>query len=306
MNKTVSCCILLSFLFFKCADRNIPVNTSGVIDTLGYYSDYFVFIADDEGDPLVVPIDINWTKHTKGFDVEYKSWYGTAQDWPIEYFKKSNSSAIEDIPNEVFEHPNIKSFQFDEKNQSITVNIQGTPPIELSIPRKEKWTLGIEGSDFPTYAFRSTIRVGNNTRTGWVVYERIRFEKLSEFEGFAAFYWMPIVVDGNLYHFTQHRGKQTAVKWMMENNNIKAETVPNFTFKILETVSDTKSKRKEIPKIVQLQVPLWNLDITLKSTGEQVGYGEEFPKGLAYFRQSLLQSTTSNSFGMMELILGDD
>lgn len=305
MKKIAFFCILLSFVFVKCANQNIAVNSAEPKETLGYNSDYFVFIADDNQGPLVVPIDINWTKHTKGYDVEYKSWYGTTENWPIEYFTKNILSSIQDIPNETFEHPDIEAFQFNEKNRSITVNINGAPSMEMSIPVKDEWVLGMEGSDFPTYAFRSTLRVGDKNRTGWVLYERIRFSKPGEFGGFEAFYWMPVVVDGNLYHFTQHRGKQTAVKWLTENNHIKAETVSSFNFKVVETLSDVKSKRKEIPKTVQLQVPSWELDISLTSTGEQVGYGEEYPKGLAYFRQSLLQSASSG-YGMMELILGDN
>lgn len=306
MYKIVSCFILFSFLFIKCANKNIAANATETKESLGYYSDYFVFLADDKDGPLVVPIDINWSLHSKGFDVEYKSWYGTAEEWPIEYLKKSIHSSIEDIPNEALEHPDLETFHFQKKNRSITVNIKGAPSINMTIPVKEKWTLGIQGSEFPTYAFKTTVQVGNKNRTGWVIYERIRFKNPSEFDGFEAFYWMPVVVDGNLYHFTQHKGEQTAVKWKMENNNVKAETVPNFNFKIVETLSDAKSKRTEIPKIVELQVPSWKLDITLTSTGKQVGYGEEYPKGLAYFRQSLLESTTSTSYGMMELILGNN
>lgn len=305
MNQIAFCFTLISFLFTNCANKNIPIDSTETKETLGYYSDYFVFVADDEASPLVVPIDINWTLHNNGFDVEYKSWYGTANDWPIEYFQKSIPSSAENIPMETFEHPDLEAFHFNKNDRTITINIKGSPTIVMSVPAKEEWTLGMEGTEFPTYAFRTDLRVGDENKTGWVLYERIRFNSLSEFNGFEAFYWMPVVVDGNLYHFTQHRGKQTAVKWMMENSSVKVETVPSFTFNIVETLFDAKSKREEIPKVVQLKVPSWQLDITLMSTGEQVGYGEEYPKGLAYFRQSLLQSSTTG-YGMMELILGNN
>ena len=303
------CSVLVILLFYQCANKNIGNDISGSIEPLGYYSDYFVFIGDDGSFPLVVPIDINWTLHKEGYEVEYKSWYGTEQNWPIEYYKKNITAKVSDIPKEAFDHLNTESFSFDKENRTIAAIINGGPEVQIQIPGSEQWVSSIIESDFPTYAFKTQIKINNKYRSGWMLYERIRFEETRQFAGFEAFYWMPLVVNGDLYHFTQHRGIQTAVRWSRVNDSIKVEAVPNFAFKIVETGSDTKSKRKEIPKTVQLNVPEWELALTLKSTGEQVGYGQEFPKGFAFFRQSLLQSeqqSADSAYGMMELILADN
>jgi len=174
---------------------------------------------------------------------------------------------------------------------------------------EEEWVLSTLESDFPTYAFKTEIMVDGKSRAGYMLYERIRFDQAREFEGFAAFYWMPIVVKNNLYHFTQHRGEQTAVKWSMVDGDLATTTVAKFDFKIIENIADDKSKRAEIAQTVQIQVSEWELDIMLKSTGEQLGHGREYPKGLAVFRQSLLQSneqSRDSGYGMMELILADN
>jgi len=296
-------------LFIQCGGKTVETEKTAVVEPLGYFSDYFVFIADDGKEPLVVPVDINWSLHTEGYEIEYKSWYGTEKEWPIEYFKKNIKAKQTDIPNEAFEHLNTENFSFDTKNRSIVAKIKGSLEIKLQIPKKEEWVLPNMESDFPTYAFKTTIEISGTKRAGWMLYERIRFDALKKFEGFEAFYWMPIVVEGNLYHFTQHRGKQTAVKWSDENDGLSVETVTTFEFTVAETVSDVKSKRAEIAKTVQIQVPEWGLDASLKSTGEQVGYGEKYNNGLAYFRQSMLQaneSSKNSGYGMMELILADN
>ena len=277
---------------------------------LGYYSDYFVFIADDDqDDPLVVPIDINWTLHQESYDIEYKSWYGTKKDWPIEYVKNTNSALSSGIPKESYDHPSTTTFLFDKENKTITTTVKGQHTIKIQIPNEKEWVLATSESDFPTYAFRTSVELDSKNRSGWMVYERIRFDQLKDFDGFAAFYWMPIVVEGSLYHFVKHREEQTAIKWSQTEDSIIVKTVPSFDFSILETISDEKSKRSNIAKTVQIEVPEWEIDIILTSAGEQIGYGEEFPKGLAVFRQSLLQSSeqsTKAGYGMMELILAND
>lgn len=302
----------LSFILIsnQCSHKATSDSDPSSESTYAYYSDYFVFIADDAEGPLVVPIDINWNPSDDGYEVEYKSWYGTERDWPIEYLKKNIKGKKSDIPGEAFDHQDTEVYDFDPVNGSITAKINGAPEIKIQIPEKAQWVLPPLESDFPTFAFKTSVQIGEDKRSGWMMYERIRLLPLSrEFDGFAAFYWMPFVVEGNLYHLTQHRGKQTAVKWSVDSDTIEVETVAGFAFELVDTVSDSKSKRTSIVKTVRLQVPQWDLDITLKSTGQQVGYGEEFPKGLAYFRQSLLQSipkSNDQGYGMMELILADD
>lgn len=303
--------ILLLLSIFNCGKdqlggENIPSENR----SLGYYSDYFVFIADDNQEaPLVIPIDINWTLHQDSYDIEYKSWYGTEKEWPIEYVKNTNSALSSGIPMESYEHPDTKTFTFNKKKRTIFTKIKGEHNIKIQIPKEEEWVLATSESDFPTYAFKTKIEVDGKSRFGWMIYERIRFNQLKDFDGFAAFYWMPIVVKDNLYHFTNHKGEQTAVKWSQTKGHINVETVPSFDFSIVEITSDEKSKRLDIAKTVQIQVPKWELDITLTSKGEQIGYGEASPKGLPFFRQSLLQSNEQSmdaGYGMMELILADE
>jgi len=58
-----------------------------------------------------------------------------------------------------------------------------------------------------------------------------------------------------------------------------------------------------------MRVCMWKCVANQSCSGEQVGYGDEFPKGLAYYRQSLLQATTDSKlsgYGMMELIIEDN
>jgi len=302
--------ILLTFSLSHCAANNNEQELVVVNEPQGYYSDYFVFIAnDDESAPLVIPIDINWTLFEDSYEVEYKSWYGTEKEWPITYFKKSIPATKSDIPQESFVHANTEHFYFDKGNRTITTKINGDHEVQIQVPVKEDWVLSTLESDFPTYAFETDITVDGKSRSGYMLYERIRFDQAREFDGFAAFYWMPMVVNNKLYHFTQHRGEQTAVKWSVVDDNLETTTVAKFDFKVIENTADSKSNRAEVAQTVQIQVPEWELDITLKSTGEQLGHGEAYPKGLAVFRQSLLQSTEQSKdsgYGMMELILADN
>jgi len=304
--RLISLSILLIIGVVQCGGSQVEADSESSSGPVGYYSDYFVFIADDGEAPLVVPIDINWTLFEDEYEVEYKSWYGTEADWPIEYFTKKIQATPSTIPNEAFGHPKAEGFSFNEKKRTIATTIKGDHNVQIQIPEKTEWVLAKAESDFPTYAFKTDIKVDGKSRAGWMVYERIRFDKLSDFDGFAAFYWMPLVVDNNLYHFLDHKGEQTAFKWSTTEGDIKVETVPAFTFNVVETIVDEKSKRSEIAKTIRFQVPEWELDVTLASTGQQIGYGEEHPKGLAVFRQSLLQSVEQSKdvgYGMMELIL---
>ena len=299
--------LLLFLVNSQCVKNHADQAEENTVIPRGYYSDYFVFIADDELDPLVIPVDINWTLHTEGYEIEYKSWYGTAEEWPIAYLQKNIIVPQTQIPKEAFDHLDTELFSFNDDKRSIATSIQGAPKIEFQVPEEEQWVLGISDSDFPTYAFKTSVDVAGAKRTGWMIYERIRFKELGQFVGFAAFYWMPIVVDGMLYHFTQHRGEQTAAKWSAINGQISSETIEGFELEVIETISDVQSGRKVVPKVIRLSAEAWEVDLNLKSTGEQVGYGEDFPNGLAYFRQSLLQPiSTINAYGMMELILADD
>ena len=70
--KLISFSILLLLLFNQCATKNAVDKSADAIEYKGYYSDYFVFVADDGDSPLVIPIDINWRIHEEGYEREYK------------------------------------------------------------------------------------------------------------------------------------------------------------------------------------------------------------------------------------------
>lgn len=277
-----------------------------------YYSDYFVFIADDGGTPLVIPMDINWSPINKGFKSEFKGWYGTEKDWPIAYFQKDIKATSNEVPQESWQHGNNRYFQFDAAHREIIATINYAPKISIAVPEKSEWVaMPTKSSEKEIYAFRTTAKVKKNQRKGWMIYERIRWDNntAKKFGDFGAFFWIPLVIDGAFYHFEQHKGKQTSTRWTIKENKVIAETQPGFMLTIIKTTKDAVSKRKNIPDQIQLTVPKWNLDISLNSGGSQVGHGEKFPNGLAYYRQSLLQSTKdskTNGYGMLELILEND
>lgn len=277
-----------------------------------YYSDYFVFIADDGGTPLVIPIDINWSITATGYESEFKGWYGTKKEWPIGYFKNQVTTEVSDIPQEPWQHKDGPYFQFNATERKITSTIKGAPKVQLRIPERSSWVqMPSKDGHKEIYGFRTTSVVKKKKRSGWMLYERIRWnaETVREFGDFEAFFWIPLVLNDSFYHFEQHKDIQTATKWSIEDGKITVTALPNFELHILSTNNDPISGRKNIPKKIRLKAEVWNLDIILKSTGSQVGHGTKFPNGLAYYRQSLLQLDKGSpdvGYGMLELILEND
>lgn len=273
------------------------------------YSDYFVFVADEGGDRVVIPMDMNWNPNASGYSKEFKSWYGTAAAWPINYLKEDISSSLCEVPQESWEHQDDANFQFDEQDRIITTNITGAPQLELLIPEESAWTLLPEsgaGSGKETYAFRTSARIGGISKDGWVVYERIRATGSAFTADFEDFYWMPLIINGNFYFFEQHKGKQVAAKFSDTGARIAVDTASNFVLTITNVASDTTSGRNNVPQTFRIQQSRWGVDIALKSTGFQVGYGPQFPNGLGLYRQSLLEPDTGSvmaGYGMLELIL---
>lgn len=293
---------------FACGN-SLPTETA-LENGVGFYSDYYVFISDDASSPIVIPLDLNWNLVENGYDIEFKAWHGTEDDWPINYTKQFIQSPNSKIPEETFELKNTTDYIFDSNNREITIQIQSAPKIKVSIPEMEEWVLApSDGKTFrQTFAGKSSIKIENETITGWLLYERIRFDKnaVAEFGDFETFFWIPLIIDGELYHFEEHKGEQFAIKWFDDGTTIVSEEISNFNIAITETINDATSNRDKIPKKIQITSEENNFNISLFSSGEQVGYGDEFPKGLAYYRQSLLQSTASSElsgYGMMELII---
>ncbi len=305
--------LLLSLLLLITASSNCNVQTvpQSVKGEYALYSDYFVFIADDKDSPLVIPVDLNWNANDEGYDIEFKSWYGTQEEWPIVYTKEAYKN--KSIPQESFQNKDISSFKFSKSKQEITLSIPNSPSVTLSIPAKETWVLAPSNNKInkETFAARTSVQVNNETQNGWMIYERIRWKKeqLTQFGAFDEFFWIPVIVNKDFYHFEQHKGEKAGFKWTVNDGDIEVSRVSDFELEITGTISDAKSGRKAVPKEVSISSKENNLNISLVSTGQQVGYGERFPKGLAYYRQSLLTSEKNNensSVGMMELILEDN
>ena len=278
-----------------------------------YYSDYFVFISDDPTQPLVIPYDLNWSPTENGYQIEFKGWYGTQSDWPIAYLKQEYKAESSDIPQAFFQHKNIAQFGISAVTRQLALNIQDSPSISLYVP-EDKEFIAIPNSTRKTIsAARTSVLVDEKIVTGWLLHENIRAPKVinekNKFGEFTTFFWVPIIVNGNLYHFEQHGEEQTANRWRNENGQLLLDTVTYFHLDIKKTIKDTTSGRSHIPNVISLTVPDWQLSVELESGGSQVGYGDEFPNGLAYYRQSLLTSTIhskSKAHGMLELIIEND
>lgn len=298
--------ILFSMVSSAC-NYNKVKDKNEVNETTKYFSDYFVFIALDE--PLVVPFDFNWSLSKKGYNREFKSWYGTKEKWPIAYF--TDRVKTKNIPQETWEHSDNRNFKFNKSEKSISIHIDGAPKMTVFIPEKSEWkAMPKQQNNKEIFAFKTSLKKEGRTINGWMIYERIRWDAnfVKTFGDFKAFYWVPLIINNNFFHFEWHHGygHKTATKWSIEDHKIQVDTIADFTFDIIETEKDKKSGRGDIPKSIQVKVPDWNIDISLQSGGSQVGHGAQFPKGLAYYRQSILlakNNSKTKGYGMLELIL---
>lgn len=275
------------------------------------YSDYFVFIADDGGSPLVIPMDMNWNPLPTGYNREFKSWYGTSNAWPINYLKEDIEAAACEVPQEAWEHTSGQVFDFNASARTISTQISGAPKLTITIPDSTEWIEAPPSISYiRTYGFKTTATVDNVTRSGWVIYERIRRSaSAGNFGDFKEYFWMPLVVNGAFYHFEQHKGEQRALKWTDNAGTITVDTLPGFTFSIDSVMADSTSGRNNVPQEMHLVAAPWGIDLRLASTGFQVGYGPSFPNGLGLYRQSMVEpkmNSVSNGYGMLELILEDD
>lgn len=300
---------ILILVFIGCKkEQSIPC----ALGAISYYSDYFVFVSDEGSEPLVIPIDVNWRPGEDVYEEEFKGWYGTEEEWPIAYHVLERPLENCMIPQETWEHLDNEFYKFNKSNRTINLQLTDQPGIKLYIPESEEWILmPFESERKHIYAMRSLVEVDGVSKTGWMIYERIRRTngELSGNLDFKTFFWIPIIVDNAFYHFEQHGDFQTATKWYLEDQLIVVDTSHSFTLDIDSTSTDEFSGRNNIPEIIQILASKWNLEIILESSGSQIGYGPEFPNGLAYYRQSLIQSTEGSSrsgYGMLELIIEND
>lgn len=293
-------------LFVSCKKEKEDTVAPCLPDNRLYYSDYFVFVAD-EGDPLVIPLDINWTPNDSGYLAEFKGWYGTTEQWPIAYDLNQVKSDLCAIPHEAWEHLNTDYFQFNASTREVITTIWEAPELRVTIPESSEWVQTPGEDDKGIYGCKTIAKVDGEVRSGWLIYERIRWdnEMLSSAD-FEEFYWIPILVNDTLYHFQQHKGEQVASKWHESDGGIGVSSISTFDFNIVEVSTDVTSGRDNIPEVIELSVADWGIDLKIFSGGSQVGYGPEFPNGLAYYRQSLVQTTADSEnegYGMLELIM---
>jgi len=301
--------ILLTLIITSCSSQT-KKDIYNPIKEFALYSDYFVFIADDNTAPLVIPLDLNWYPNEEGYEIEFKAWYGTKKDWPIIYAKEAFKTPRQNIPQESFQQANIDGFSFNQERKEITLKIKSAPEVTITIPDEDTWGLAPSKNKFhkKTFASKTSIKIKNETKSGWIIYERIRWKKdeVVDFGDFKTFFWIPLIIKGDLYHFEQNKSEKAAFKWSSTNGNIKVNEISDFEIQVTQIINDSKSGRNEIPKEINISSEKNNLDISLISTGEQVGYGKKFPKGLAFYRQSLLMSNKKgkdSGYGMMELII---
>lgn len=287
---------------------------SRAAETVLYYSDYFVFIADDGLDPLVIPIDLNWKPTDSGFSTEYKAWYGTRKPWPIAYVTAAHTLPDSTVPSEIWDLPPADEFTFDADAREIVARVPGAPQLRLAVPHETDWAAA--DTDKPLglhllFAARTTAFVASNRRAGWLIYERIRRRPSttpSSSRGFRRFHWIPLVIDGNLYHFLDNSGDQSASRWRRQDGRVVADRHETFAFAVAATTDDPESGRTGIPRVTRIVDDVWNIDVTLASGANQTGHGPPRPSGPALYRQSLLESTPASrnaATGMLELILDD-
>ncbi len=302
---------ILPFILVVSCKKDEPIEPEPCLpDNYLYYSDYFVFVSDDGEEPLIVPMDINWTPTETGYNSEFKGWYGTNEEWPIGYFLNDSIVDLCEVPQESWEHANGEYFQFDAANREVISTIWGAPELRLKIPESNEWIQTPAAHSKAIFGCQTTVKVDGNLRSGWLIYERIRRESSGgSFGDFEAFFWIPVVVDGVFYHFEQHQGEQLVSKWEEIDGEITVSTLPYFELDILAESEDATSGRTNIPDTINVVAAPWSLNLKMASTGSQVGHGPMFPNGLAYYRQSLLISTEDsedNGHGLLELILEDD
>jgi hypothetical protein len=279
---------------------------------LAYYSDYFVFIADDGGAPLVIPMDANWRPTETGFSTELKAWHGTRDAWPIRYEQDTHGLSGGKIPTEIWQLPSVAGFVFNEREISLTV--AGAPSLRIALPKQSDWVSAPNADDNQgLFVAKTVVVVEGQTRRGFLLYERIRRQPNQsggggDGPGFRRFHWMPLVIDGALYHFKDNSGSQSALRWIERNSSLVAEQGGPFTFEVQKNESDSQSGRAEVPQVLRIRYAPWSVDVVVESSGHQTGYGPQRDSGLALYRQSLLESTSGSpeqAVGMLELILDD-
>ena len=269
-----------------------------------YYSDYFVFLSDDALPDLIVPMDINWKTSQKGYSYEYKAWYGGDWAWPISY-ETGEVEKQGELPDEWWELKSSDSFQMDEERKECRLFITGVPEISFDLPRNEEWKEGFSRGRVRNYACRWSITSGGVERRGWLIYERIRL-KAAEKRNFGRFHWIPLVYHHQLYHVVSSEDESQATNWFLKGDSLYVKSTSDFSLSITGSESDSASQRQSIPTQLRISIPVWDLDLEMHKTGGQVGYGAEFSKGLAYYRQSMLRSIDPpGAYGMWELILED-
>ncbi|MDH4127499.1 MAG: hypothetical protein OEV44_02010 [Spirochaetota bacterium] len=307
--------LIITCLIFSINCSNISKNES----TKGYFSDYFVFISSDEGDPLIIPVDINWHQDKpKSISAEFKAWYGTNKPWPIIYDIKKRQLE-EKFPVDWTNVKPINKIQWSSNGETIEIDFSNIGKVKLFIKKPDiSSTIQNKPDDniiITSTAVKTKIETANGLRHGWLIHENVR--KLSETikndsspSAFSRFHWIPLVYKDNLYLFIKDgKGKQNAIHWYQFMDIVKFKQTNEFNFTETSLNHDLNSKRNDVPTSWKIDIPLWKLTLTLNSNDGHTGYGSINKKGeKALYRQALMTGKTNGNFsvhGMLELILSD-
>lgn len=314
----LSCACLALLLCAPAACTVQPGHSGTEIDSTRYYSDYFVFLAEDGANPLIVLTDINWEQQAEGtIFTELKAYYGTdTGPWPILYDARTRSLHRLPLPTSWPDVPPIDQIGWNRAGSRFAFAFDDPGGVTLKVPSfRSGAAISDPGEDGhkTLKAARTTVRTPEGTRSGWLIHEEVRLNELQKTGGISAslarFHWIPVVVADTLYLFEQDgMGRQRAVRWQDTSSTMVADTLHTFGFEVTDTRSDGESGRAEVPVRWRIEVPTWHLALTLASRAGHTGYGEVTDKGKALFRQALVTGHNRDgtaTYGMLELILAD-
>ena len=215
---------LLLIISWRCT-KDTPIQQDCSEGPLQYYSDYFVFLSDDDSDPLVIPIDFNWSPIKDGMNQEFKGWHGTQLEWPIAYFVKDTVLKDCNIPQETWEHADNSFFRFDKTSRQIHLDLENAPEITLSIPDSSSWKLmPSRSSRKRIYAMRALAYIDGFEKPGWTIYERIRRAPEPTDTGgrdFTTFFWIPLISSCDISSTSRwNKEVVSTTAWFEENDHL--------------------------------------------------------------------------------------
>lgn len=282
-----------------------------------YVSDYFVFVAADTAESLVVPIDVNWEPRPDGrIFTELKAWRGTLEQWPMLYHVgTADLPGSAAFPKRWQDIPEVGGFRFGDGRVSAASDTLGA--LSLSVPPESEGVSTTRtpepGMSIRYTAFRTSLTDGGRAVAGWLIHERVDLDRLVKTEAsplpFERYHWMPVVAPDALYLFN-HDGERAhnAVRWRIGDAKRTVDSTDAFAFEVTGHEAEAVSGRSNVPNAWQITAPEWGVSFTLESRAGHTGHGAERPGGKALYRQATLVGTDADNrplVGMLELILED-